>query len=48
LGYDDISSEGIGGFALNVAGKFQFDNGDDIENSIPTGTFARYIALDAA
>jgi len=48
LGYDDISSEGIGGFALNVAGKYQFGNDDDIENSIPTGTFARYIALDAA
>jgi len=48
LGYDGISSEGIDGFALNVAGKCQFDNGDDIENSIPTGTLARYIALDVA
>jgi len=48
LGYDDISSESIDGFALNVAGKYQFGNGDDIENRIFTGTLRRYIALDVA
>ncbi len=48
IAFDDgITSESKSGFALNFAGKYQFDNGDDIKYSIATGNLGRYIALNA-
>ena len=48
IAYDNgILSESKNGFAVNVAGKYVFSNGDDIKYSIATGNLGRYIALNA-
>ena len=48
IAYDDGSfSENKNGFAVNLAGKVVFGNGDDLKYSIATGNLGRYIALNA-
>ncbi|GHA01263.1 hypothetical protein GCM10008090_07980 [Arenicella chitinivorans] len=48
VSYDDGSlSENEFGFALNLAGKVVFANGNDIRYSIAHGNLGRYIALNA-
>lgn len=48
IAYDDGDfSESKGGFAVNLAGKVVFANGDDLKYSVATGNLGRYIALNA-
>ena len=48
IAFDDGTfSESKGGFAVNLAGKFVFANGNDLKYSIATGNLGRYIALNA-
>ncbi|MFT6099519.1 MAG: hypothetical protein ACJAYF_002066 [Arenicella sp.] len=44
---DGLISESKAGFAVNLAGKVELSNGDDIRYSIATGNLGRYIALNA-
>lgn len=44
---DGVTDESEIGFAVNVAGKIVFANGDDLKYSIAHGNLGRYIALNA-